>query len=86
MCSTCEYTIRMPAMVQIRNVPDNLHRTLKARAALAGMSLSDYLLAELRRTVERPTRAELIARIASRRPVKVRPRPAVLIRAERDRR
>ena len=41
---------------------------------------------ELRRTVERPTRAELIARIASRRPVKVRPRPAVLIRAERDRR
>ena len=46
-------------MVQIRNVPDELHRKIKARAALAGMSLSDYLLLELRKTLDRPTRQEL---------------------------
>ena len=50
-------------MIQIRNVPDALHRKLKARAALAGMTLSDYLLAEIRRTAERPTRHELLQRI-----------------------
>ena len=41
MCSTCKYALRM-TMLQIRNVPDDLHRRLKARAAMAGMSLSDY--------------------------------------------
>jgi plasmid stability protein len=45
----------MPKMVQIRHVPDDVHRRLKARAAVAGMSLSDYLLAEVRRALERPT-------------------------------
>jgi plasmid stability protein len=43
------------AMIQIRNVPDALHRRLKSRAALASMSLSDYLLAEIREVAERPT-------------------------------
>jgi antitoxin FitA len=42
-------------MVQIRNVPEALHRRLKSRAALAGMSLSDYLLSEIRQVAERPT-------------------------------
>jgi antitoxin FitA len=46
-------------MIQLRNVPDALHRRLKARAAMAGMSLSDYLLAEIREIAERPTLAEL---------------------------
>lgn len=73
-------------MVQIRNVPDELHRKLKARAALAGMTLSDYLLLELRRSLERPTRQELLARLAHREPVRVRPTPAAAVRAERDRR
>ncbi len=41
------YAIDMSKMIQIRNVPDALHRKLKARAALEGMSLSDYLLAEV---------------------------------------
>jgi antitoxin FitA len=45
----------MTAMIQIRNVPDALHRRLKSRAALAGMSLSDYLLGEIRQVAERPT-------------------------------
>jgi plasmid stability protein len=46
-------------MIQIRNVPDALHRQLKSRAALAGMSLSDYLLNEIRQVAERPTLDEL---------------------------
>jgi hypothetical protein len=44
----------MPVMVQIRNVASDLHRELKARAALEGMSLSDYLLRELRHALDRP--------------------------------
>lgn len=74
----------MPVMVQIRNVPDLMHRKLKARAALAGMSLSDYLLAELRRSLERPTREEILERLARRAPVKLRPSPAEAVRAERE--
>jgi len=70
-------------MVQIRHVPDDIHRRLKARAALAGMSLSDYLLAEVRRSLERPTRAEILERLARRTPVDPRPRPVDAVRAER---
>jgi plasmid stability protein len=54
----------MSRMIQIRNVPDAVHRMLKARAALAGRSMSDYILDELRRALERPTRAELLRRVA----------------------
>jgi plasmid stability protein len=53
----------MGVMVQIRNVPEALHRTLKARAALAGQSLSDYLLAEMRRSAEALPREELLRRL-----------------------
>jgi plasmid stability protein len=70
--------------LQIRNVPDEVHRTLKARAAGAGMSLSDYALAELRRAAERPTRDEILARIAARTPARLRRSPATVVRAERD--
>lgn len=73
-------------MIQIRNVPTGLHRTLKARAALAGMSLSDYLLAELRDVAERPTLDELRARLRMRSPVALDMSPAAAVRAERDRR
>ncbi len=72
-------------MVQIRNVPDALHRTLKSRAALAGMSLSDYLLAEIRQSAERPTIDELRARLQSRPAVVLSQEPADVIRAERAR-
>jgi plasmid stability protein len=78
--------IRMASMVQIRNVPEDMHRRLKARAALAGMSLSDYILAELRRTLERPTRKEMLERLASRAPTRLKPRPAAVVSAERGRR
>ena len=76
----------MSTMIQIRNVPDALHRRLKARAALAGMSLSDYLLSEIRQVAERPTLDELRARLEGRSPVLRSMTPARAIRAERDRR
>jgi plasmid stability protein len=74
----------MSKMIQIRNVPDAAHRELKSRAALAGMSLSEYVLAELKRSLERPTRQELFDRIARRPPVRLSRSPAELVREERD--
>lgn len=72
-------------MIQVRNVPDEVHRKLKSRAALAGMSLSAYALAELQSCLDRPTTDELILRLKARVPVSVRPRPADAIREERER-
>lgn len=74
----------MPKALQIRNVPDRIHHTLKARAALAGSSLSEYLLAELRAIAERPTPEELFERIRRLGPVEVSESPADAVRAERD--
>jgi plasmid stability protein len=74
----------MPKMIQLRHVPDELHRKLKARAALEGLSLSDYLLQEVRRVAERPTLAELRHRLAQRPPVATRVPTAPAVRAERD--
>lgn len=65
-------------------MPDGLHRTLKARAALSGMSLSDYVLAELREITERPTLTEMEQRLERRRPVKLQFPAAALVRAERE--
>jgi len=76
----------MSSMVQIRNVPEDVHRKLKSRAALAGLSLSDYLLLELRRGLDRPTRQELLERLSRRRPVSPRRSPSAMVRSERDRR
>lgn len=70
--------------LQVRNVPEGVHRTLKSRAAMAGMSLSEYALNELRRAAERPSRDEILARIASRPKAKLRRSPAAAVRAERD--
>lgn len=72
-------------MIQIRNVPDALHRRLKSRAALAGMSLSDYLLAEIRQAAERPTLDELRQRLRGRGETIPAVAPAEAVRAERDR-
>ena len=76
----------MSKMIQLRNVPDAVHRKLKARAAMAGMSLSDYLIAEIRVLAERPTLEELRERLATRRPVQTSVSPAQAVREERDRR
>jgi antitoxin FitA len=75
----------MTAMIQIRNVPDALHRRLKSRAALAGKSLSDYLLDEIRLAAERPTLDELRARLERRARINPSIAPAHAVRAERDR-
>jgi plasmid stability protein len=72
-------------MIQIRNVPDALHRRLKSRAALAGKSLSDYLLHEIAELAEQPTIEELRARLAQRSVVTSELSSAEVIRAERDR-
>ena len=74
----------MSVMVQIRNVPTELHRRLKARAALAGMTLSDYLLHEIRRMAERPSVEELRARLKGRSAVTPSMSPVRAVRAERD--
>jgi len=74
----------MTKMIQLRHVPDDIHRKLKARAALDGLSLSDYLLREVRNIAERPTPAELQARMARRKPVTPRETTAGAVRAERD--
>ena len=74
----------MSRMIQLRNVPDALHRTLKARAAMAGMSLSDYLVAEIRKVAERPTIEELRERLHRREGVRTAGSAARAVRAERD--
>ncbi|HET7912611.1 MAG TPA: hypothetical protein VFL49_11305 [Pseudolabrys sp.] len=75
----------MTVMIQIRNVPDVLHRRLKSRAALAGMSLSDYLLSEIREVAERPTLDELRDRLQRRSRVTPSVSPTDAVRLERDR-
>ena len=74
----------MSKMVQIRNVPDTLHRKLKVRAAASGQTLSDYLLGEMERLAARPTREQMLARIHGRRRLTLKTPAAVVIREERD--
>jgi plasmid stability protein len=74
----------MPIMVQIRNVPDEIHRRLKARAALAGMSISEYLLQDIERSLERPTRDELLERLRRRSRVEPAEPVAAAVAAERE--
>jgi antitoxin FitA len=77
----------MGRLVQIRDVPEDVHRKLKARAAQSGMTLSEYLRGTLVRDANRVTPDELIARIRSRPPVTMpaRERPALVLRRMRDR-
>jgi plasmid stability protein len=71
-------------MVQIRNVPSELHRRLKARAAIEGMSMSQYVLRELKKSIARPTREEVLARLSARPQRRLRRPAADAIRSERD--
>ena len=74
----------MSKMIQVRNVPDTVHRTLKARAAMAGMSLSAFLLSEIRQLAERPTIGELRERLHRREPVNLKISAGRAVREERD--
>ncbi len=73
----------MTKMIQIRNVPEELHRKLKARAAREGTTLSDYLLSEIEQVAEKPTLRELMERLAHDEPVEVDEPPEVTIRRMR---
>ena len=74
----------MPKMIQIRHVPDRLHRRLKARAAAAGMPLSDYLRRELELVGDQLTPDELREALARLEPAELSESPAAAVRAERD--
>jgi len=74
----------MAKMIQIRNVPDELHRKLKVRAAHEGMTLSDYLLSEVEKVAEKPTLAEMMERLRQRKPVELDEPPEATIRRLRD--
>lgn len=74
----------LKTMVQIRNVPSDFHRRLKARAAIEGMSMSDYILREIGKALERPTRQEVLDRLRKRPIRHLRRSAAEVIRAERD--
>ena len=76
----------MSKMIQLRNVPDALHRKLKARAALEGLSLSDFLTREARKIAERPSKAEIRGRLEALPVLEVSPSPTTIVREERDRR
>jgi plasmid stability protein len=71
-------------MVQIRNVPADFHRRLKARAAIEGMSMSDYILREVGKALDRPTRQEVLERLRGLAPRKLRRKAVDVIREERD--
>lgn len=84
MCSTCSYARNMSKMIQIREVPEQVHRTLKARAAREGMSLSDFIKRELERAVERPSMIEWLERTQQVKPIPASRSAARVIRELRD--
>jgi antitoxin FitA len=74
----------MSKMIQLRNVPDSLHRKLKARAAMSGMSLSDYLLSEIKEIADRPSLLEMRERLHQREAVSLPIDIATLVHQERE--
>jgi plasmid stability protein len=85
MCNTCFHAELIGDVIQICNVPEDLHRQLKSRSAMAGMSLSDYLLHEVRQIAECPTLAEFLTRLRGLPIVNIDVLPADAIREERER-
>jgi len=75
---------RSTTTVQIRHVPVEFHRRLKARAAIEGMTMSDFIRRELAKVLERPTRQEVLERLRSRPVRRLKTRPVEALRAERD--
>jgi hypothetical protein len=84
MWHTCLYADDMSKMIQIRDVPDQVHSTLKARAAREGMSLSDYLKRELERTAEQPSLREWLERVKQAKPIPLKQSTEQIIRELRD--
>jgi len=74
----------MSKMIQVRDVPEEVHSTLKARAAREGMSLSDFIKRELERTAERPTMREWLERTQRAKPIPTKQSAAQVVRQLRD--
>ena len=72
-------------MLQVRNVPVEIHRALKAKAVIEGSSLSDFVLAELEKLAMRPTQREFLELLRTREPVHLAPSAADVIRESRER-
>ena len=86
VCMQTTYTACMAAkIIQIRNVPPEVHRTLRTRAAAAGQSLSAYLLSEITQLADRPTVAEVLARARLRGPGASTEAIVKAVRSGRDR-
>lgn len=85
MRQACDYGTHMSRMIQIRNVPDEVHRKLRIRAIKEGVTLSELLAREARRLAEQPTLEEMRERLLSRPRFKPTVPPAVVVREERDR-
>jgi plasmid stability protein len=73
-------------MIQVREVPESVHRTLKSRAAREGMSLSDFIKRELERVAERPTMQEWLERSRNAKPIPAKMSAARVIRELREER
>lgn len=84
MHCTWLYADNMSKMIQIRDVPDQVHSTLKARAAREGMSLSDYLKRELERTAAQPSLREWVERVRQLRPISSAKSSAEIVRELRE--
>lgn len=84
MLTTCNHHFHMSKMIQLRHVPDALHRQLKARAALAGLSLSDFLIREAKKIAEVPTPEEMRERLKKLDRYTGKVSPTSVIREERD--
>ncbi len=74
----------MSKMIQVRDVPDELHQILKTRAAQEGMSLSDYLKRELQRVAERPSLQDWLERTGEAKPIVGKTSAAKIVRELRD--
>jgi plasmid stability protein len=74
----------MNKMIQIRNVPEKLHRKLKARAAAEGMTLTDYVAALIKRDLQRPLAAEWMQSLETRTKFQLDPAPEDVVREDRD--
>ena len=84
MCNTRLFAKNMSKMIQVRDVPDQVHSILKARAAREGMSLSDFIKRELERSVERPTMREWLERTRQTKPIPTSRSAAQVLRELRD--
>ena len=81
---TCLYAEDMSKMIQVRDVPEQVHSTLKARAAREGMSLSDYIKKELEQTAGRPTMREWLESTRQAKPILSKRNAAQIVRELRD--